>query len=228
MNINDIRYCHGYFISDTVNPKDVLRIHQGTLLRLPPGKLIKWCVLRSVKSVIPLYGIPLEDTPESIIAPTGATWESFVKVDVDFAARIALPGMFSLGGDIASLPGWAKDRLKYSIAFYKKWKGLMLNSVAHLLTPVYPKEDGSGWAAIQLQSPEDTASLLFVYRLDDACHTKSFYPQELDKSRRYMVKYESSQDIQQLIVTGEQLMSEGIAVKLPNRNNAEVVIISPV
>lgn len=227
MNISDLVTSDGFFISDTVYPQDVLRIYQGTLLRLPPGKLIKWAVLRSINNLVPTYGTPLENTVESIIAPTGATWESFVKVDIDFAIRVALPGMFGLGGDLAEMPQWALDRLKYHIAFYKKWREFMLESVAHLLTPVRPIGDESGWAAIQLQNPRETTSLLFVYRLDDACHTKQFNLRGLDYSIQYEVKFENSPGMSPVILYGSKLMNEGIPVKIPNRNNSEIVVIDP-
>jgi Alpha-galactosidase len=230
MNIGDLVFSDGFFISDTVYPYDVLHIYQGALLRLPPGKLIKWAILRSMNSLVPEYGISnawLETAKESIITPTGATWESFVKTDIDFAIRVALPGMFSLGGDLSEMPQWALERLKYNIAFYKKWREFMLGSIAHLLTPVTPIRDENGWTAIQLQSPEETTSLMFVYRLDDACHTKQFHLRELDSSMQYEVVFENIHGTSPVILYGSQLMNEGISVKIPNRNNSAIIVITP-
>ena len=104
----------------------------------------------------------------------------------------------------------------------------MLESVAHLLTPVCPKGDESGWTAIQLQSREDTTSLLFVYRLEDACHKKLFHMRELDGSRQYGVKFENNPELPMVKLYGNQLMNEGLDIRISNRNNSEIVTISPI
>ena len=59
LELNMLAHFDAHFLSDTVNPVDTLRILQGTLLRLPPGRLAHWTVLRSAGSRIPWYSDPM-------------------------------------------------------------------------------------------------------------------------------------------------------------------------
>lgn len=217
--------CH--FLSDTVHPIDVLRIRQGALLRLPPGKLAAWIVLRSVGKEIPQYGCLLDQTPDSVVTPCGATWREAVTVDVDFAARVALPGMLGLSGDIAGLPQGVRERLRSHIAFYKKWRHLIANSVGYLLTPVHRKAERTGWAALQLQESRDGASLVFAYRLDDGTRRRWFPLRGLSDDCQYLVSSDDVTDGQTMTLSGRQLMTDGLPVELAERYNAGVFVVSP-
>ncbi len=46
-DLHTLSHFDGHFLSDTTEPVDVLRITQGSLLRLPPGRTSKWACLRS-------------------------------------------------------------------------------------------------------------------------------------------------------------------------------------
>ncbi len=221
-DLNTLRHCDGHFLSDTVNPVDVLRIYQGALLRLPPGYESRWATLRPAGNIIPTYGTDIEDTPTKLVAPGGAIWEGFVECTADFASRVNLPGTFGLSGDIAGLPPADRDRLALHIDFFKKWRGLLRRSVAHLLTPARPQTDRSGWAAVQLQDPVETTSLVFVYRLDDAVEVQWIRPRELIADRQYAVSSIDEPDDSTILITGEKLMREGLLVELATRNSAAV------
>ena len=144
-------------------------------------------MLRSVGRTIPTYTKSLADSPVTVAAPGGALWEPSETVDLDFAAAVALPGMFGLSGDLAGLPDEALERLAEHVAFFKRWRTVIRESVAHLLTPPCPKEDRRGWAAVQLEHPPSGDHLLFAYRLDDGSSTKTFRLRNLDPSADYQV-----------------------------------------
>jgi alpha-galactosidase len=146
---------------------------------------------------------------------------------VDFAARVALPGMPGLSGDIAGLPPEAKERLRDHIGFYKKWREFIAGSAAHLLTPCRPKEDHGGWVAIQLQHPRKRQNLLFVYRLDDACEERVFRLRGLDPQGKYAISDEDCPDRKTKCFTGSQLMDEGLVVALPHRFSAGIRVLTP-
>ncbi|MFH1006185.1 MAG: glycoside hydrolase family 36 protein [Candidatus Latescibacterota bacterium] len=229
LDLNSLQHVDGHFLSDNVNPVDVLRIYQAALLRLPPGRIAKWVVLRSVGRSIPQYGLPVGEAPVSLITPSGcgATWELSETTTVDFAARVALPGMPGLSGDLAGLPPEALERLAYHIGFYKKWREFLVGSTAHLLTPCRPKEDHTGWVAIQLCHPEKREHLLFVYRLDDACGERVFRLRDMDPDTLYAVTEEDAPEKRTEWVIGERLTEEGLAVSLPNRFSAAVWVLAP-
>ncbi len=157
-----------------------------------------------------------------MVAPGGAIWEGFFECTADFASRVNLPGIFGLSGDIAGLPQADRDRLALHINFFKKWRGLLRRSVAHLLTPIRPQTDRSGWAAIQLQDPVETTSLVFVYRLDDAVEVQWIRPREMITHRQYAISSIDEPDQDSKLISGEQLMGEGLAVELPTRNSATI------
>lgn len=227
LDLNMLSHFDGHFLTDNANPSDVLRIYQQALLRLLPGRITKWIVLRAIGASIPQYSLPLADAPNRYVTPAGcgATWEQSETVDIDFAARVALPGIFGFSGDIAGLPKEAKDRLFYHTEFYKKWREFITGSVAHLLTPVKLKHDHSGWAAIQLSNPQRKESLLCVYRLDDASEEKTFCLYGLEPETRYSITAEHKSSTKAGHLTGLQLMSDGLRVGLPHRNDAAVYVI---
>ncbi|HHW47286.1 MAG TPA: alpha-galactosidase [Clostridiaceae bacterium] len=226
LDINTLKHNDAHFLSDTVNPIDTLRIYQGAMLRLPGGRLEKWAVLRSAGNGIPDYGTSVSTAPASLVTPGGATWESSVTVDADFSAAVALTCIFGVSGDLSSLPQKDLDCLSRYISFFKEWREFIISSVCHMLTPVRPKEDRSGWVAFQLQDMQKTASLLFAYRLNDVEDRKKFRLRQLEPECTYEIRFENNPGKESLIVSGEQLMNEGIWVDLPKRNSAAVISIN--
>ena len=221
-DLNTLAHFDAHFLTDTVHPIHVLRIWQGALLRLPPGGIIKWAVLRSVGRTMPTYTKSLADSPVTVAAPGGALWEPSETVDLDFAAAVALPGMFGLGGDLAGLPEEALERLAAHVAFYKRWRSAIRQSFAHLLTPPCAKEDRRGWAAVQLEHLGTGDHLVFVYRLDDGNSTKTFRLRNLDASATYQVTRHAAAGGQVQEHRGAKLMDEGLRVELPQRYRAAV------
>lgn len=221
-----VAHLDNHFLSDTVAPLDVLRIYQGALLRLPPGRIGKWAVPRHVGNHVPVYGVPLADTPPAIVVPGGATWAPSMTCDIDFAARVALCGMPGFSGDLAGLTADMKQRLRHHVQFYKQWRAFIAGSVAHLLTPPAARQDGAGWVAIQLQHPDQPASLLFVYRLDDINATRVFCLRGLDAGQTYAVTDDAGNAAREP-ASGDSLMRAGLAVSLPAKHTAAVLVIQP-
>jgi len=225
LDLSEILRCHGHFLSDTVDPIDVLRIGQGALLRLPPGRIFRWAVLRSADPVVK-FAIPSDENFSAVVAPSGATWERFSATTVDFAARVALPGMFGISGDLAGLPNQHRERLRTHVEFYKEWRGFLADSYCHLLTPPRPKEDRDGWVAFQVLNPDDDRCLVFAYRLEAAPDQERFRLHDLDPNSQYRVApMDGANETHTL--SGAELTNDGLVVSLPTRNSAQVFIISP-
>ncbi len=226
LDLNTLSHCNGHFLSDTVAPLDVLRIGQGAALRIPPGRITRWAVLGAPKTAA---GLRLRGNrgQDGLIAPAGATWERTVPANVDLAACAALPGIFGVSGDIAGLPTAAQERLRYYVTFFKKWRHLITNSAANLLTPPRAIEDGKGWAALQMQGLprwNNNVTLLFVYRLDDPASKMSVRMRDLDPALNYSVSTDNNLLAQR---TGKQLMDEGLTVDVAIRNSARVLVVTP-
>jgi alpha-galactosidase len=215
-----------HFLSDTVHPVDVLRIWQGALVRLPPGGLIKWAVVRSAGQTIPQYTRSLADSPVAIVAPCGAIWEPAETVDLDFAAAAALGGVFGLSGDLAGLPDEARSRLREHVAFAKRWRQSIRRSVAHLLTPPALKTEREGWVAVQLSDPANGTVFLFAYRLNDGSAARRFALRELDPAASYELTWHVPQGEKARSVAAAELMSAGVEVALPSRHRAAVIVLT--
>lgn len=185
-DLETLRHFDGHFLSDTVHPVDMLRITQGAWLRLPPGRIARWAVLRCAGQVAPQYAKSVSDSPPVILAPDGAVWDAPVAVDVDFALLAGLPGMFGLSGDLAGLPVAVRGRLAAGVAFFKTWRRFIAGAVGHLLTPPETLECRKGWVALQLQAPAGEESLVFVYRMGmDAGAPPPVRLRGLDPAARY-------------------------------------------
>jgi hypothetical protein len=138
-----------------------------------------------------------------------------------------MPGALGLSGDLAGLPQDARARLQRHIAFYKRWRHLIANAAAHLLTPVGPKEDRTGWAALQLQVPDEETSLVFAYRLDDGAHRRWFRLRGLREDAVYRVSCHHPPEGEGLTLTGRELMTAGLPVTLTERFNAGIYVVAP-
>jgi hypothetical protein len=123
------------------------------------------------------------------------------------------------------LPQETRDALKGWIAFFKEWRGFIYNSVAHLLTPERPRDDRSGWVALQLQEMAGAASLVFVYRLDDMSHRQFIRLRGLVPAASYVVKKRSPAAGAKEIMSGAELMADGLQVEIPARMSAAVYSI---
>jgi alpha-galactosidase len=226
-DLHTLAHFDGHFLTDTVNPVDVLRITEGALLRLPPGRMTKWCVLRSIGQTIPRYTLSVADSPVQIATPGGGLWEPAETVDVDFAAQVCLLGMFGLSGDIAGLPPEAAAAVQRHIAFYKQWRRFIVGSTAHPLTPPRPITDRTGWTALQLQHPQLPGSLVFVYRLADARRRRPFVLHGLDPDVTYVVRRVGDQAGLELRCQGHQLMGDGLLAEAPAYNTAAIYEVMP-
>ena len=214
LDLNTLRHFDANFLSDTVNPIDVLRITQGAMLRLPPGRLIKWAVLRAHHN--------------QIITPGGGSWDHAMLADVDFICRAALPGMFGLSGDLLELSEETLARLQVHIAFSKEWRGFIQGAVCHLLTPIGSLANREGWIAFQFQnSTRSATSLLFVYRLSDGLSSKSFHLQDVDKAQTYSVINIDAWDSLQT-VSGFDLIVLGLNIDLSRSNSAAIYVIQAI
>ena len=92
-DLNTIRHFDFHFISDTVHPREVLRIYQGALLRLPPGCLSKWAVIRSGDPLARPYNVPTFEGVERLYACADATWDRTMEVDLDYSMAIGFCGV---------------------------------------------------------------------------------------------------------------------------------------
>jgi alpha-galactosidase len=211
--------CH--FVSDTVQPIDVLRISQGAWLRLPPGRLARWLVLRSLGRTVPHFDTPAPESDPSLATPGGATWVRAEKIPLDFAVQTVLPGVLGFSGDYIQFTPAELKRLRWYVDFYKQWRPMLAAATGFLLTPPEPIENRGGWLGFQMQAADESASLLFFYHLSDGCQRKRFAAQNLKPDVKYLVRRENPDGCSEQVLLGRDLMTDGLEVELDCGFHAE-------
>jgi len=205
-----LSHVDGHFLSDSVNPIDMLRISQGAWLRLPPGRITRWAVVRSAGQAVPRYGSSVADSPATVLTPCGALWEPAESVDLSFALLTALPGLFGVSGDLASLSAADRAIMRQGIAYYKAWRRLLTKAVAYLLTAPELLTVREGWIGVQLQAPDDDTSLVLVYRLGACGAPPPMRLHGLQPEAHYRItRGFAGQEMGQTIA-GQLLMTQGL------------------
>ncbi len=221
-----LAHVDGHFLSDSVNPVDMLRISQGAFLRLPPGRLTRWAVLRSAGQVLPKYGKTVADSPAILLTPRGAVWEPAETVELDFAILAALPGMLGFSGDLAGLCEEASGRIARWVRFFKRHRRFLTGAVAHLLTPPESLAAREGWVGFQLQDAASTDSMFFVYRLGVAGAVSPWVLKGLAPRGVYSVVAGLGGPARRL--SGRELMAQGLTIAVPgggfDRTNAAALV----
>ena len=218
LDLRALTHADGYFLSDNVNPVSVLRIGQGAWLRLPPGRLGRWVVLRPAGACLPRYGQPLANAASPLVTPRGfGGWDSVESMDMDFAVLAAMPGMMGFSGDLAGLAPEAIVALRGWTAFYKQWRRFITRSAARLLTPVKSMDERSGWIAVQLSDSRQTRSLLFVYRMGSAGAAPVLQLRDLRPAMAYTVRPANAATNERRRMSGAALMNEGLIVPMTAR-----------
>ncbi|MFZ4395065.1 MAG: glycoside hydrolase family 36 protein [Kiritimatiellia bacterium] len=220
-----MRHVDGHFLSDTVNPTDMLRIMQGAWLRLPPGRIGHWTVIRSVEHAVCDYCKTQRDSAPVILVPGGGIWNAAESVGLDFALLAALPGMLGFSGDFAGLNAAQRARVAEAIIFFKQWRKMITGAVGHLLTPPQLIESREGWIAFQLQSLAEDTSLVLVYRLGATGCLPALRLQGIVPSQRYALQWGFSATAKSDAVDGETLLREGLPLHSDIWSNRAAVCV---
>ncbi|MGQ9680929.1 MAG: alpha-galactosidase [Anaerolineae bacterium] len=219
----DVAHYHTHFLSDTVDPIDVLRISFGTLLRMSPVRINRWPVLTAIGPAVTTASERPGEETEKVLVPTYCTWERAATYSLDFAVRVAMPGSFGLSGNLLSFSPEGLERLAAHVAQYKRWREVIAHSDAYLLTPPEPITERTGWAALQLQARDSRTALLFVYHLHRAEDSRVIALRGLEPGARYRVTDADHPD-RACEYGGAELMAHGLRFELPPCSAAFVVI----
>lgn len=222
---NVMKVYHGHFVSDTVNPFEVLRMRQGAALRLNPAYLGSWLVLEEVSFPISTYTNRDRFNRTKVYSCGDAWWEHTLDVDLDFALYANQMGEYGLSGDICSLSEKTVEKMKKAAAFYDSHRAFMSRTVCHLLTKPEPLDYINGWTAMQYENVDGEGSILYAFRFVDDAETLYLYPKNLEQDRAYRL-LQGGEEVG--IFTGAALMQNGIAANCPERYRARMFEILPV
>ncbi|MBM4144547.1 MAG: alpha-galactosidase [Lentisphaerae bacterium] len=211
-DLETMRHFDNFFLSDSTNPTDMLRITQGSWLRLPPGRIGRWPVIRSVERAVCDYGRTVQDSAPLVLVPT-CVWNPVESVGLDYALLAGMPGMMGISGDMAGLTAAQRARVAEAIAFFKTWRRFIAGAVGYLLTPPVSIECREGWIALQLQRPGSDESLLFVYHMGNVGIPPLLRPMGLNPARRYALRWGFGATAKDGgVVSGADLERDGLRV----------------
>ncbi|MDW7656982.1 MAG: alpha-galactosidase [Bacillota bacterium] len=220
--LSSLQHYDGFFLSDNVNPYDVLHISEGAFLRLPPGYLERWCTVRSVSGV-PDYGKAGHESAARTLVPEGAVWERCGTCDISFPLTLGVMGILAFAGDIAHFDQAQKQAAIEAVQFYKQYRRMLRSAWALLLTKPAAFSCRNRWSAIQLT--DGNTNLVYAYRT--ASRTSHFLirPRQLDPDRIYTVKKVLPAGETIGSFPGAALMNDGIIVSHPVLDYAAVYLI---
>ncbi|MCW5941197.1 MAG: alpha-galactosidase [Fimbriimonadaceae bacterium] len=197
----------GYFLSDTVNPWDMVSIAHDAALRLPLGRLGRWAVLRERDGLVEV--------------PSGAGWDPREPCDPAFAMAFGFFGSLGLSGDVASLGGRARESVRGVALEWKRHRAAIVANPIVPLTPFAPLGDRHGWRAVQGSGAEDSV-LLGVYRLEDDRGSFRVRPNLPSETGVYRVESVVG-EVAERRLSADAIRELGIEVTIPDRNSARVL-----
>lgn len=221
---NVMRNFHGHFVSDTVNPLEVLRMRQNTALRLLPSYMGSWVVLQETPFRIGTYTNHDRQARTKVLSAGDGWWEQTVDVSVDFALAVGLLGEWGLSGDLTSLTEPTREKIRAAAQFYEAHRAFMSRAICHPLTALGPVDDYRGWIVQQYEHLDTGGSLIFAFRLVDDTDTVLVYPQNLAARQTYRLLLDGAQTQR---LTGAALIQRGIAVTCPSRYDVRILELVP-
>lgn len=228
LEMESLRHFDGHFLSDNTNAYEVIRLGEVTMLRCPPGRLGRWCVVRGMGRVGPEYPGRVAESPDRLATAVASGWQSGQGpewVDPRLAVLACLPGQLGVSGDLTTLCDSARDELALGITWYKQHRHWLVNAHAHLLTSVRPIDDRRGWSAVQLSRHDADEHLLLAYRLQDPRAECRWRLRGLDTTKNYRWSRLGGGGGE---TSGLQLLESGLQLFAPLPGRAEAVYVKRV
>jgi len=216
---------HGFFVSDTVNPLEVLRIRQNTVVRLLPAYTGSWLVVHECAFPRGTYTMHDRQARTKVFTCGDATWDRTVDVDLHFALCVNLMGEFGVSGDISSLSPDTLAQIKKAGDFYEAHREFMAYTVCHTLTSLESIDTIRGWVAMQYENVNGLGSVLYVFRLIDDATSLYVYPKNLREDTLYQMLCDGEVLESR---TGQELTEQGICVTIESRNQAKLIELHPI
>jgi hypothetical protein len=113
------------------------------------------------------------------------------------------------------------ELVRQEASIYKSLRGLIREGKVYHLLP-RPRPDTIG--AIESFHPEWDRAVVFVYRAESSVDSQIIYPRGLDPEHSYTVNFQESREV--FSSKGADLMDQGIKVKLPTEQFAEIIYIT--
>jgi alpha-galactosidase len=202
------------------------RLDWGILRRFDNTELSDW--MREPRGVKILNGMTWILPPE-ILLRTFGTEVPDLSGDGDIDAQLrqvemSLPIFRGIAPSPGELNPMLRDKIRSGVDLYKReLRPILRDSVVYHHTPLTPYFSQSPWLVLEYASPDkkrDVATLFRTSNFEDPIYR--FVPRGLDASLSYKVTFENRRETAEL--SGIQLMTEGIPVRLETAGTSEMLL----
>jgi len=216
----ELPYFDQHFISDNANVLDVLHISQGTMLKMPAGRLMRWLVLASSGSFR-----PWEYTSEEIVTqPQNATWKHYEETDLNCGLLACMLGVLGFSGDLDSLREDTLAKIRQYTDFYKTRRKLLQCGETTLLSAPHSIDHRHGIMTFLVSDPKTDRHLLFLFyrNCDGYLRTVWKLPAKapcsagVDPLKQYKAVplFGNQPEAETMCAFGAQLISDGLEIPL--------------
>ncbi|MEP7291516.1 MAG: alpha-galactosidase [Chloroflexota bacterium] len=197
IDLGMLRHTHLTFLSDPDYPVHNLQVFWGATLALPPDACLHW----SYSEWRELHN------PQQRFNPRDPNLQPH---PLDFYTRTAMLGAFGFSQKLPELPTWVAKRLAEHARIYKQQVREFVRSADLYRLTEQPRRDGQGdrWCAFQYRLPDESAHLLFVFRLPGGEAERQIRLFELQPERRYQIEGFEGETYEPML--GRDLMEQGI------------------
>ena len=202
------------------------RLDWGILRRFDNTELSDW--MRGPRGVKILNGMTWLLPPEILLRTFGTEVPDLAgDGDIDYQMRqveMALPIFRGIAPSPAELNPTLRNKIRAGIDLYKnELRPILRDSLVYHHTPLTPYFRESPWLVLEYATPDKRRSVATLFRtsnLEDPVY--HFVPRGLDSSVTYKVTFENRSETAEL--SGIQLMTEGIPVRLETTGTSEMLL----
>jgi alpha-galactosidase len=206
------------------------RLDWGILRRFDNTELSDW--MREPRGVKILNGMTWLLPPEILLRTFGTEVPDLAgDGDIDSQLRqvqMSLPIFRGIAPSQAELNPVLREKIRAGVDLYKReLRPILRDSVVYHHTPITPYFSQSPWVVLEYASPDkkrDVATLFRTSSFEDSVY--HFVPRGLDASSTYKVTFESLGETAEL--SGIQLMTDGIPVRLETAGTSEMLLFENV
>jgi alpha-galactosidase len=206
------------------------RLDWGILRRFDNTELSDW--MREPRGVKILNGMTWVLPPEILLRTFGTEVPDLAgDGDIDSQLRqveMSLPIFRGIAPSPAELNPALRGKIRSGVDLYKRdLRPILRESLVYHHTPLTPYLSQSPWLVLEYASPDkkhDVATLFRTSNFEDPIY--HFVPRGLDASLSYKITFENRHETAQL--SGIQLMTDGIPVRLETAGTSEMLLFENV
>ena len=215
IDLGILGHLHKTFLSDPDYPDNALQVYWGALSMLHPSACIHWAWSQTEES----YEGNLVNDPYQ---------EELEDWQLDFLIRISLLKCPGFSWRLRQFGKRQMECAKRNISFYKTIRtGFIRDGQAYRLTgQTLRNGEGDRWNAYQFLHRDGMQALVFVFRLTGATESKTIRLQSMKEHVSYSVTDVDSGNTK--IVTGRDLIGEGLLISDMPYQSSRVLMISPI